>query len=52
MPNDRIDIETDGDPKTIYEDTNIHEHPILPAPTQYTTKPNKLTEGLDKTKRT
>ncbi|MCQ6563323.1 hypothetical protein [Paenibacillus mendelii] len=25
MPSDKIDIETDGDPKTIYEDTTAHE---------------------------
>ncbi|WP_186446086.1 hypothetical protein [Paenibacillus cremeus] len=26
MPNEKIDIETDGDPETIYEDTAAHEH--------------------------
>ncbi|WP_162515319.1 hypothetical protein [Paenibacillus pinistramenti] len=54
MPNERraLEIETDGDPKTIYEDLNVHEHPILPAPTQSTTKPDELTEGPDRVKRT
>ncbi|NIK78957.1 hypothetical protein FHS15_004103 [Paenibacillus castaneae] len=25
MPNNKIVIETDGDPKTAYEDTTVHE---------------------------
>lgn len=25
MPNQKIDIDTDGDPETIYEDTEAHE---------------------------
>ncbi|WP_240414871.1 hypothetical protein [Paenibacillus periandrae] len=25
MPNQKIEIETDGDPQTIYEDTDAHE---------------------------
>jgi hypothetical protein len=25
MPNEKINIETDGDPETIYEDTDAHE---------------------------
>ncbi|MCS7463366.1 hypothetical protein N0M98_24900 [Paenibacillus doosanensis] len=25
MPNERIEIETDGNPETIYEDTKSHE---------------------------
>lgn len=25
MPNNKIDAETDGDPKTAYEDTSAHE---------------------------
>ncbi len=25
MPNERIVPETDGDPRTVYEDTNAHE---------------------------
>ncbi|MDF2962880.1 MAG: hypothetical protein K0S39_4615 [Paenibacillus sp.] len=30
MPNDKIDIETDGNPETVYEDTTGHD------PTGYT----------------
>ncbi|GGA33321.1 hypothetical protein [Paenibacillus physcomitrellae] len=52
MPNHRKNIETDGNPETVYEDTREHEHPILPAPKQYTTKPNRETEGPDRVKRT
>ncbi|UVI27272.1 hypothetical protein [Paenibacillus spongiae] len=25
MPNNKVDVETDGDPQTIYEDTTAHE---------------------------
>lgn len=47
MPNEKIDIETDGNPETIYEDTAIHEETGYTPDNSKQIKYEQLNEPVD-----
>ncbi|WP_165971977.1 hypothetical protein [Paenibacillus piri] len=47
MPNENIDIETDGNPETIYEDTTEHESTGYTAENSKQIQHEDLNEPID-----